>query len=103
MEISIRYVFLKLESMLPVVFAMFYFIGDTSNEASEMMPIKDKISILTGLSISTFYLTKAYKNYFLKDKISELDERLENLENISKSLYTPCQLPHDESSKILQA
>jgi len=103
MEISIRYVFLKLESMLPFVFAMFYFIGDTANDVTGMMSIKDKISILTGISISLFYLTKAYKNYFLKDKISELDERIEKLENISKSLYTPCQLPQDESSKILQA
>jgi len=85
MEISIRYFFLKLESMLPFLFAMIYFIGDTANEITEMMSIKDKISILTGISISIFYLTKSYKNYFLKDKISELEERIEKLENILNS------------------
>lgn len=94
---------MKLEAMLPTLFAMLYFIGDVASETTNIMPIKDKVSILTGISISIFYITKSYKNYFLKDKISELDERVEKLENTIKSLYTPCQLPHDESSKILSA
>lgn len=85
--------------MLPALFVMFYFIGNSANEATGMMPIKDKISILTGMSISFFYLTKAYKNYFLKDKVSELDERTKKIEKVIGELYTPCQLPHVTKQK----
>lgn len=84
MEIPFRYIYLKLESMLPFLFAMFYFIGDTVNYVSATLPIKDKVSILTGISISLFYLTKAYKNYFLKDKISELEEEIISIKEILK-------------------
>ena len=84
MEIPFRYIYLKLESMLPFLFAMFYFIGDTVNEVLVTLPIKDKVSILTGISISLFYLTKAYKNYYLKDKISELEEEIISIKEILK-------------------
>lgn len=84
MEIPFRYIYLKLESMLPFLFAMFYFISDTVNDVSATLPIKDKVSILTGISISLFYLTKAYKNYYLKDKISELEEEIISIKEILK-------------------
>lgn len=84
MEIPFRYIYLKLESMLPFLFAMFYFICETVNEVSVTLPIKDKVSILTGISISLFYLTKAYKNYYLKDKISELEEEIISIKEILK-------------------
>lgn len=84
MEIPFRYIYLKLESMLPFLFAMFYFIGDNVNEVLVTVPIKDKVSILTGISISLFYLTKAYKNYYLKDKISELEEEIISIKEILK-------------------
>lgn len=85
MEISLRYVIIKLEAALHFIFAMFYFIGDSA-EVVQKTGIKDQISILTGICISIFYLTKAYKNYFLKDKIGELEERIIKLEYIIKCL-----------------
>jgi hypothetical protein len=80
MEISLRYVFIKLEAILPLVFAMFYFIGDKANDIQKI-EIKDQVSILTGISISIFYLTKAYRSYYIKDKINELEERVKKLED----------------------
>jgi len=85
MEISVRYILVKLESMLPFLFAMFYFVGDTA-ESIQKIEIKDQVSILTGCCISIFYLTKAYKLYFVKDKIGELEERIVKLEDIIKIL-----------------
>ena len=85
MEISLRYIFIKLETALPFIFAMFYFVGDSA-ESIQKIEIKDQVSILTGICISIFYLTKSYKLYFAKDKISELEERIKKLEDITKAL-----------------
>ena len=71
--------------MLPFIFAMFYFIGDTATTISQLAT-KDMVSIATGICIALFYLTKTYKVYFVKDKLSELEGRIKVLEEIIKRI-----------------
>lgn len=85
MEISLRYIFVKLDSLLPFIFAMFYLIGDTA-ESVQKISIKDNVSILTGICIAVFYMFKLMKEIGKKDKINELEERIVKLEDIIKLL-----------------
>lgn len=85
MEILNKYIILKLESMLAMLFAMFYFIGDNTQQ-TDNTTIKDKISILTGVSIVIFYSVKTFKTINEKGVIDILCEKVNKLEDRVKEL-----------------
>ena len=83
MEISLRYIIVKLEAILTFSLAMFYFIGDTT-ENVQKIEIKDRVSILTGVCIAVFYVFKLFKEIGKHDEISEIKKRLDKLEENDK-------------------
>jgi hypothetical protein len=78
MEISLRYIFIKLDAILPFAFAMIYFIGDAND--SQKIEIKDRVSILTGICIAIFYVYKLVKEVGKKDELENIKKRLDELE-----------------------
>ena len=79
MEISLRYIYIKLESMLPFLFALIYLGGDTPIIQSEEINIKDRVSILTGTCIAIFYVYKLAKEIGKKDEIAEMKKDIEEI------------------------
>ena len=86
MEISLRYIYLKLEAIFPFFLALIYLGGDISAKTKEIS-IKDHVSILTGICIAIFYGYKLISEIGKKDAINDLVRRVEILES---------QLPHDD-------
>lgn len=97
MEISIRYIFVKLQAIFPITFTLLYFIGDTDSKLNENIVIKDRVSILTGTCIAIFYIYKFIKEIaktdeleVIKEDIKKLSYRVEELENdIRRSQLPP--------------
>lgn len=86
MEISLKYILLRLDSTITFLLAMFYLIGDTIGSIPERS-VKDGVSIWTGVSIAIYYFVKTFRAFEEKTKISEINieidlikKRLDNLE-----------------------
>lgn len=79
MEISLRYIYLKLESMLPFLFALIYLGGDVPAIIDKEINIKDRVSLLTGTCIAIFYIYKLVKEIGKKDEIAEMKKDIEEI------------------------
>lgn len=95
MEISLKYIFLKLDSAITFLLAMFYLIGDTINAMPERS-IKDGVSIWTGISIAMYYFVKTFRAFEEKTKISVINSEIETiksrLDKLEKSIQTKSEL-----------
>lgn len=80
MEVSFKYILLKLDSSITFLLAFFYLIGDTINVLPERS-IKDGVSIWTGVSIAIYYFVKTFKSFEEKTKISEINIEIDLLKS----------------------
>ncbi len=80
MEISLKYIFLKLDSAITFLLAMFYLIGDTIGAIPERS-VKDGVSIWTGISIAIYYFVKTFRAFEEKTKISVISTEIETLKS----------------------
>lgn len=87
MEISLKYIFLKLDSAITFIIAMLYLVGDTINTMPERT-VKDGVSIWTGISIAIYYFVKTFRSFdektqvsIIKNEIEEIKSRLNDLES----------------------
>ena len=90
MEVTLKYLVIRLDSVMSILFMIYYFGGGVVEEV-EKINISERVSILSGVCFSIYHLIKTYKIYFVKDAIADvkdeiikINERIDSLENNKK-------------------